>query len=261
VLDAYVVEDFGILTAGSLAVSIGDIVEYSGDVWIKVVSNLEGYPPPETKAITAIDNTVVEWSGTSLEPEEAVLVLGVAPLAEIIPIKVRSEKGSELRSILIDGIAWAINQNVDIIVVPFGFDFGILVIAAASKRSTAQFPAKYDSCLAIGASNQNQSRASFSLNSNFVDYVCPGANIITTDWEGVSRTVFNNTGAAAAYMGGACALYLSWLRRRHLQINFVADGAVQTWKNLWLDADALVPITNSIASLPHIGNANTNKWI
>ena len=77
--DAYVMTDAGTLTAGSLAVVAGDLVQYDGSVWVKVVGASGGYPPDGTRAVlsttTALvspytdatdDGKIVEFDGTSL---------------------------------------------------------------------------------------------------------------------------------------------------------------------------------------------------
>jgi len=77
--DAYVMTDSGTLTAGSLAVVTGDLVEYDGSAWVKIVSAAGGFPPDGTRAIlstaTALispytdatdDGKIVEFDGTSL---------------------------------------------------------------------------------------------------------------------------------------------------------------------------------------------------
>lgn len=77
--DAYVLTDAGTLTTGSLAVVAGDMVQYNGTAWIKVVAASGGFPPDGTRAVlstsTALvspytdatdDGKIVEFDGTSL---------------------------------------------------------------------------------------------------------------------------------------------------------------------------------------------------
>lgn len=99
--DAYVVTDTGTLTAGSLSVSAGDLVEYDGAAWQKIVAASGGFPPIGTRAIVGFpasgallfspltdgsdEGKVAEWGGASLTPTlttstdgDAVLVKGSA---------------------------------------------------------------------------------------------------------------------------------------------------------------------------------------
>lgn len=81
--DAYVMEDAGTINPGGLSVAAGDIVEYSGSAWVKIVAQSGGFPPDGTRALastqTALNNTIglapstdegkiLEWDGTSLTP-------------------------------------------------------------------------------------------------------------------------------------------------------------------------------------------------
>jgi len=50
--------DAGTLTTGSLAVSAGDLVEYSGSAWVKLVSGVGGYPPAGTVALVLSSGTL-----------------------------------------------------------------------------------------------------------------------------------------------------------------------------------------------------------
>lgn len=76
--DAYVVTAAGTLTLGSLSVAIGDLVEYSGSIWVKIIANSGGFVPSGTRAIlstqtaliapytdTSDDGKIVTFSGSS----------------------------------------------------------------------------------------------------------------------------------------------------------------------------------------------------
>lgn len=82
--DAYVMEDAGTLTAGSLGVAAGDLVEYDGAAWAIIVPNSGGQVPAGTRAIfstqTALNNTlgtdatddgkIAEWDGAETGPTD-----------------------------------------------------------------------------------------------------------------------------------------------------------------------------------------------
>lgn len=76
--DAYVVTDSGTLTAGSLSVSAGDLVEFDGLAWFMIAPNSGGFVPAGTRAIlskvpalispyteSADNNKIVSFSGSS----------------------------------------------------------------------------------------------------------------------------------------------------------------------------------------------------
>ena len=79
--DAYVMTDAGTLTTGSLGVSAGDLVEFDGVAWLKIVPNSGGFPPADTRALVSTtialiapltdgvdDGKIAEWDGASLTP-------------------------------------------------------------------------------------------------------------------------------------------------------------------------------------------------
>lgn len=57
--DAYVVTDSGTLTLGSLSVSAGDLVEYNGSAWIKIVSNSGGCVPDGIRATLSTQTSLI----------------------------------------------------------------------------------------------------------------------------------------------------------------------------------------------------------
>ncbi len=76
--DSYVMTDNGTLTAGLLGVVAGDLVEYDGSVWVKIVSAVGGFVPADIRVIlstaTALiapytdatdDGKIMEFSGSS----------------------------------------------------------------------------------------------------------------------------------------------------------------------------------------------------
>lgn len=57
--DAYVVTDSGTLTAGSLSVDAGDLVEYSGSAWVKLVAQSGGFVPNNTTALLSMSTALI----------------------------------------------------------------------------------------------------------------------------------------------------------------------------------------------------------
>jgi len=57
--DAYVVTDAGTLTAGSLAVVAGDLVEFDGSAWVKVVAQAGGFVPVDTRVLLSTTTALI----------------------------------------------------------------------------------------------------------------------------------------------------------------------------------------------------------
>lgn len=89
--DAYVLEDSGTLTLGSLSVSTGDIVQYNGSAWIIAIANSGGYPPAAAYGLMADSGTfvgsnfseysygeLVDFDGSTLYGSSTTMVAGYA---------------------------------------------------------------------------------------------------------------------------------------------------------------------------------------
>jgi subtilisin len=152
--------------------------------------------------------------------------LGLAFDAEIYAIKVIDKNGYGRYDDLIEGIEWAILNDIDIINMSLGsnsdsqalensinkaYNSGILIIAAAgnsgfNKKGNITYPAKYNSVMAVGAIDQNNSRADFSSVGRELELVAPGLGIKSTLPGGYGLN--NGTSMAAAHVSGIAALIM-----------------------------------------------------
>lgn len=120
------------------------------------------------------------------------------PSSEIYAVKVLDENGQGFVSDVIEGINWAMNNDIDIISMSFGgdgdssflkeiineaYNQGLLLVGAAGNdnRPIILFPAAYDNVVSVGSINKNLERSSFSNYGDKLDFVAPGENIIVTD--------------------------------------------------------------------------------
>ncbi|MBP0726862.1 S8 family serine peptidase [Bacillus sp. RG28] len=154
-------------------------------------------------------------------------IVGVAPDAEIYPVKVLDKEGTGSYSQVIDGIEWAIEKNVDIISMSFGgtifsqslydeikkaYDHGIIIVAAAGNsgygEETELYPARYPEVVSVGAVSKYFSRANFSSTGSSLDIMAPGTDIysLTNDGGYVSKS---GTSMAVPFVTGSAALLLS----------------------------------------------------
>ena len=123
-------------------------------------------------------------------------VVGVAPEASLLIIKVLNKKGSGQYEWIINGINYAIEQKVDIISMSLGgptdlpelheaikkaINNNILVVCAAGNDGDGDdstdefaFPGRYNEVISVGAINLERSPTDFTNSHNEIDLVAPG---------------------------------------------------------------------------------------
>ncbi|NQX68953.1 S8 family peptidase [Paenibacillus alba] len=154
-------------------------------------------------------------------------VVGVAPDADLYAVKVLDATGKGYLSDVIAGIDWAVDHKIDVInlsmatnvdspalhkAVDQAYDNGLLVVAAAgnagNKEGTGdsiQYPAKYNSVIAVGAMDQNRQRAPFSSTGSELEVSAPGEAIYST-YLNNGYKISSGTSMASAFVTGELAL-------------------------------------------------------
>ncbi|GHI08993.1 type VII secretion-associated serine protease [Streptomyces cellostaticus] len=169
-------------------------------------------------------------------PGNADGVMGVAPEARILPVRVILEDGDSARTkarttrgnALADGIRWAADHGADVINLSLGDDSnsahpepsedeavqyalkkGVVVVASAGnggdKGDHVSYPAAYPGVIAATAVDKYGTRASFSTRRWYAAVSAPGVDVVIADpdhkyYEGWG------TSAASAFVSGAAAL-------------------------------------------------------
>lgn len=123
-------------------------------------------------------------------------IVGVAPKAKIIPVKVLDKNGGGTLQNIIKGIEWSANNRVDFITMSLGSPMpskdlenainyasskGCIIFCAAGNsgpESDIMYPAKYDHTISIGAIDENLNRTGFTCSGETLDFLAPGHNII-----------------------------------------------------------------------------------
>ena len=134
-------------------------------------------------------------AGIIAAPMNNIGVVGAAPEAKIIPVKVlyRNDKGAGAGTdaMLVRGINYANAVDTDIISLSLGkpqsnstvetainnaVNAGIVVIASAGNdgTSTRNYPAAYSNVIAVGSIDDTHSRSDFSQYGSWVDLAAPG---------------------------------------------------------------------------------------
>ncbi|MFF7973128.1 type VII secretion-associated serine protease mycosin [Streptomyces sp. NPDC007905] len=163
-------------------------------------------------------------------------VVGVAPEAKILPVRVILEDGDSARTkarttrgnALAEGIRWAADHGADVINLSLGDDSasahpepgedeavqyalqkGVVVVASAgnggAKGDHVSYPAAYPGVIAATAVDKFGTRASFSTRRWYAAVSAPGVDVVIADpdhkyYEGWG------TSAASAFVSGAAAL-------------------------------------------------------
>ncbi|PSL40809.1 subtilisin family serine protease [Salsuginibacillus halophilus] len=147
---------------------------------------------------------------------------GIAPDVELYSARILDEQGKGYQSAAIEAIEWAIDENIDIInlsigagtepsvmddVVQAAEEAGVLIVGAVGNNSTngVEYPAKFDEVIGVGATNDDDERASFSASGPELELTAPGVNIKSTSNDG-TRLVKNGTSMAVPHVTGHLAL-------------------------------------------------------
>ncbi|MER7465007.1 type VII secretion-associated serine protease mycosin [Streptomyces sp. NPDC097981] len=169
-------------------------------------------------------------------PDRRQGVLGVAPQARILPVRVILEEGDPGRAkareskggALAEGIRWAADHGADVINLSLGDDSdsahheaaedeavqyalakGVVVVASAGNGGRqgdhASYPAAYPGVIAVAAVDRAGKKAAFSTRSWYATVSAPGVDIVIADPD---RSYYEGwgTSAASAFVSGAVAL-------------------------------------------------------
>lgn len=158
-------------------------------------------------------------------------VVGVAPDAELYALKILDASGSGNDSDLIAAMEWAVTHSMQVVNLSLGtsadpgslvqqvFDeaqaAGVVTVAAAGNAdffgligNTVQWPARYDSVIAVGATDNADSLAYYSSTGPEVELAAPGNNIYSTVLNG-QWAAKSGTSMATPHVAGTAALVIA----------------------------------------------------
>lgn len=150
--------------------------------------------------------------------------LGVNQNIELLDIKVLNSHGQGKLEDLINGVKWAIENNVDIINISFGvqsdsrelqnvileaYKANIIIIAAVGNTYglNIDYPANYSEVLSVSAINKDLETLSSSAKGK-IDFTAPGDQILSTNKNG-NYELFSGSSFAAAYVTGIIAFWIN----------------------------------------------------
>lgn len=195
-----------------LAANIGAADRYNAVNPAKPANDDNGHGTHVAGTVAAVDNDIG--------------VVGVAPSAGLMAVKVLSKTGSGFLSDVVEGIDWSVANGAKVINMSLGstsqsqslkdscdaaFNAGVVVVAAAGNSgetnspSAYLYPASFDSVISVAATDINNVRASFSTYNDKVELAAPGKNILSATYDGLYGEK-SGTSMATPHVSGAAAL-------------------------------------------------------
>ncbi|MHC4172105.1 MAG: S8 family peptidase [Planctomycetota bacterium] len=147
-------------------------------------------------------------------------VVGVAPGAYLYGVKALDRNGSGWLSDIIAGLEWCVNNGMDIVNMSLGTNSDIqalhdacdaasakviLVAAAGNDGGAVDYPAAYNSVIAVSATNISDGLAYFSSYGPEIEIAAPGVNILST-YKGGGYETHSGTSMAAPHVAGTLTL-------------------------------------------------------
>lgn len=189
---------------------------------------LDGYNVLSPRSLPDDDNSHgTHVAGCICAKNNEIGVVGVAPSAKVVPIKVLDKSGSGNMEDIARGVRIAIERNVDMMCLsigcakPFGplrkaikaaSDEGIPVFCAGGnigKDYDVLYPARYPETIAVAAIDKTFNRAKFSNTAkNNLDFLAPGVDILSTVVDGW-YALFSGSSMAAPFAVGVASLMLA----------------------------------------------------
>ena len=183
---------------------------FSAVSYTKSYNDDNGHGTHVAGIIGALDNTIG--------------VIGVGHKIDLYSVKVLNRRGSGYLSDVIEGIDWAIASGMQVINMSLGTtadvqsfrdaviranQAGIVQVAAAGNSGGAvSYPAAYSQVIAVSATDNTDTIASWSSRGSEIDLAAPGVNIYST-YKGQTYKTLSGTSMASPHVAGVAALVLS----------------------------------------------------
>ncbi len=153
--------------------------------------------------------------------------LGIASDAEIYSLKVLNQDGVGYLSDVLLAFQWALDHHIDLVSMSFGtpekseiledavndlYSKGILLVAAAGNEgakefSTVNYPAAFDAVIAVSATDEENTLATFSSAGAEIEFAAPGTSIYSTKLNS-TYGYMSGTSPATPQVSAVAALYI-----------------------------------------------------
>jgi len=151
-------------------------------------------------------------------------VIGAGPAIDLYAVKVLDRRGSGYLSDVIEGLDWVIAHGMQVVNMSLGTSADVLsfreavqrvnsagivqVAAAGNSGGSVIYPAAYPEVIAVSATDNTDTIASWSSRGPEVDLAAPGVSIYST-YKGQTYKTLSGTSMAAPHVAGAAALVLN----------------------------------------------------
>lgn len=169
-------------------------------------------------------------AGTIAAENNMVGMVGVAPKAKILPVKVLDSKGNGNLDHVTQGVIWSADNGADFISMSLGSPYpspalqnainyaaskGCIIFCAAGNSGEdvdIMYPARYDNTIAIGAIDRNLQRTNFTCSGETLDFLAPGHEILSCVPDN-NYAIMSGTSMSTPFAVGCAALLLSHARQ------------------------------------------------
>lgn len=192
-------------------------------------------------------------------------VVGVNPYIKLYAIKVLDRRGSGAYPDVADGIIRAAKgpdgiidteDDADVIsmslggtydspevhsAVQYAYSHGVVIVAAAGNEGDGDgttdeisYPAAYDEVIAVGATDKDDTIASFSNSGPYLEIAAPGVSIYST-YKGGGYDTLSGTSMACPHVAGVVALILAMSLQKYghkLPVGTFSDTGTDTVRGI-----------------------------